>query len=77
MKIKLAFAAATTLALVVSCGPSTDQVIETYPFCADQVAAVTCIEVSDPVAQTGWLISSDGTNQGPVNYWLDGTIERH
>ena len=75
MKIKLAFVACTTIALI-ACTPS-PKVIETYPFCAETTFAQDCIDVADPVAQTGWLVTSDGTTQGPINYWLDGTIEHH
>lgn len=78
MKIKLAFAAITLTALgVVGCTP-TDTPVETYPFCDSAVNySDSCIEVSDPVAQTGWLIHSDGSPSDMINYWLDGTIEIH
>lgn len=76
MKIKLALAAITLATLsIVACQPTTPE--PTYPFCAETTTPQDCIDVADPVAQVGWLITSDGTNQGPINYWLDGTIERH
>lgn len=76
MKIKLAFATAIlTASTVASC---TSTITERHPFCAELVAhSDTCIEVADPVAQTGWLIHSDGTPSDKINYWLDGTIELH
>ena len=73
MKIKLAVLATLTLG-VIACQP--EPTPEAFPFCAETTFAQTCIDVADPVAQVGYLISSDGTNQGPINYWLDGTIER-
>ena len=76
MRKYLAIAAITMTTLVgVSCQ---SEIQETHPFCAELTThSDTCIEVADPIAQTGYLVYGDGRQPVKINYWLDGTIEIH
>ncbi len=78
MKIKLAFVAATVVALVVACVPSEKPVTYGgFPHCGTLPTEVSCVEP--------WSVDSEGVGEGVlfypdgqaslINFWGDGSFE--